>query len=169
MPEASPLVEILIAVSIFAVLAFISYNFQLAPSALIAGLITVAVALILSRLFGFEVAIRIIAVPPGEAPFWVRQQWVGLELPLAISTTARDYFGFGVVSGPQTRLRQVWAMLLGRAERIQGYAVEGARAVEILQSSSPEAAMWWRTHAAQILAPRRCFVFHAHVCQVISV
>lgn len=62
MPEASPLVEILIAVSIFAVLAFISYNFQLAPSALIAGLITVAVALILSRLFGFEVAIRIIAV-----------------------------------------------------------------------------------------------------------
>ncbi|MFZ5675905.1 MAG: CHASE2 domain-containing protein [Pseudomonadota bacterium] len=62
MPEASPLVEILIAVSIFAVLAFISYNFQLAPSAFIAGLITVAVALILSRLFGFEVAIRIIAV-----------------------------------------------------------------------------------------------------------
>lgn len=114
-------------------------------------------------------AIRIIAVPPGEAPFWVRQQWVGLELPLAISTTARDYFGFGVVSGPQTRLRQVWAMLLGRAERIQGYAVEGARAVEILQSSSPEAAMWWRTHAAQNLAPRRCFVFHAHVCQVIAV
>lgn len=62
MPEASPLVEILIAVSIFAVLAFISYNFQLAPSVLIAGLITVAAALVLSRLFGFEVAIRIIAV-----------------------------------------------------------------------------------------------------------
>lgn len=62
MPEASPLVEILIAVSIFAVLAFISYNFQLAPSALIAGLITVVAALVLSRLFGFEVAIRIIAV-----------------------------------------------------------------------------------------------------------
>jgi hypothetical protein len=62
MPEASPLVEILIAVAIFAVLAFISYNFQLAPSAFIAGLITVVVALILSRLFGFEVAIRIIAV-----------------------------------------------------------------------------------------------------------
>lgn len=62
MPEASPLTEILIAVLIFAVLAFISYYFQLAPSALMAGLITVAAALVLSRLFGFEAAIRIVAV-----------------------------------------------------------------------------------------------------------
>lgn len=62
MPEASPPVEILIAVSIFAVLALISYNFQLAPAVVTAGLITVGAALILSRLFGFEVAIRIIAV-----------------------------------------------------------------------------------------------------------
>src|SRR5712664_1703512 len=27
--------------------------------------------------------IRIFAVPPGEAPAWVREKWVGLELPLA--------------------------------------------------------------------------------------
>ena len=26
--------------------------------------------------------IRIIGVPPGEAPLWVREKWVGLELPL---------------------------------------------------------------------------------------
>jgi len=62
MPEASPVTEILIILGIFAVLAFISYQLQWAPAALIAGLITVAAALILSRLFGFEVAIRIIAV-----------------------------------------------------------------------------------------------------------
>jgi hypothetical protein len=27
--------------------------------------------------------IRIIAVPPGEAPLWVREKWVGLDLPVA--------------------------------------------------------------------------------------
>jgi hypothetical protein len=27
-------------------------------------------------------AVRIVAVPPGEAPLWVRQKWVGLDLPV---------------------------------------------------------------------------------------
>jgi hypothetical protein len=62
MPEASPAVEILIILGIFAVLAFVSYQLQVAPAALIAGPFIVAVAMILSRFFGFEVAIRIIAV-----------------------------------------------------------------------------------------------------------
>lgn len=62
MPEASPVTEIIIILGIFAVLAFISYSLQTAPAALIAGAIILAAALILSRLFGFEVAIRIIAV-----------------------------------------------------------------------------------------------------------
>ena len=113
-------------------------------------------------------AIRIIAVPPGEAPLWVREKWVGLELPLALDAAARDYVGFGVVSGPQTWLRQMWDIVRGRADRVRGYAVEGARAVEILQSSSPEAADWWRTHAPRHLAPRRYLVFHAHVCREIA-
>jgi CHASE2 domain-containing sensor protein len=62
MPEALPAAEIIIILGIFAVLAFLSYQLQMAPAALVAGLIIVAAALILSRLFGFEVAIRIIAV-----------------------------------------------------------------------------------------------------------
>ncbi|WP_119391023.1 CHASE2 domain-containing protein [Taklimakanibacter lacteus] len=62
MPEASPLTELLIAIGIFGLLAFFSYKFQLAPAALFAGVATVAAALILSRMFGFDAAIRIIAV-----------------------------------------------------------------------------------------------------------
>lgn len=62
MPEASPTTEILIILAIFAVLAFLSYRLQMAVAALIAGPIIVVAALVLSRLFGFEVAIRIIAV-----------------------------------------------------------------------------------------------------------
>ncbi len=62
MPEASPATEIIIAIAIFGLLAFFSYRFQLAPAFLMAGLVTVAAALSLSRLFGFEAAIRVIAV-----------------------------------------------------------------------------------------------------------
>ena len=54
--------EVLIILAIFAVLALISYKLQMAPAALVAGPLTVAAALILSRFFGFEVAIRIVAV-----------------------------------------------------------------------------------------------------------
>src|SRR5215471_17510443 len=28
-------------------------------------------------------SVRILRPPPGEAPLWVREKWVGLELPLA--------------------------------------------------------------------------------------
>jgi CHASE2 domain-containing sensor protein len=62
MPEASPTTEILIILGIFVVLAFFSYKFQFALAVLIAGIVAVGSALILSRLFGFDSAIRIIAV-----------------------------------------------------------------------------------------------------------
>jgi hypothetical protein len=34
-------------------------------------------------------SVRIIAVPPGEAPLWVREKWVGLTLPLTRFDSAR--------------------------------------------------------------------------------
>jgi hypothetical protein len=112
--------------------------------------------------------IRIVAVPPGEAPFWVRQEWVGLELPLTRYTRLQSSLSFGVLSGPPSWLGQMWGLLLRRADRIVGYAVEGASAVEILESKSPEAAAWWREHAAPHLAPKRYLIFHEHVCQVVA-
>lgn len=62
MPEASPTTEILIILGIFVVLAFFSYKFQFAFAVIVAGIITVSSALVLSRLFGFDTAVRIIAV-----------------------------------------------------------------------------------------------------------
>jgi len=35
--------------------------------------------------------IRVIAVPAGEAPPWVREKWVGLELPLTLLTRGRHF------------------------------------------------------------------------------
>jgi hypothetical protein len=112
--------------------------------------------------------IRIVAVPPGEAPLWVRQQWVGLELPLTRYTGLKRALGFGVLSGPPGWIGQIWGALVGRAVLAKGYAVEGAKAVEVLESSSPDAAAWWREHAPHYIAPGRYLLFHDHFCQLVA-
>jgi len=85
--------------------------------------------------------IRIIAIPPGEAPQWVREQWVGLELPLAQrSRRARSRRVFGVLTGPRGLLARWLAILSGPASRETGYAVPILDAVAMLERKSPEAA-----------------------------
>jgi hypothetical protein len=113
--------------------------------------------------------IRIIAIPPGEAPQWVREQWVGLELPLAQrSPRARSRRVFGVLSGPRGLLARWLAILSGRASRETGYAVPILDAVAMLESKSPEAAAWWRANVPEITSPLRCFLFSESVCQVLD-
>jgi hypothetical protein len=68
--------------------------------------------------------IRIVGVPPGEAPFWVREQWVGLELPLTRHPAPRAFYAFGVLSSPRTWLPQLWEIVRGRVARIQGSPVD---------------------------------------------
>ena len=41
--------------------------------------------------------IRIIAAPPGEAPLWVRQKWVGLDLPVARYSGQGRFLGLGEI------------------------------------------------------------------------
>jgi hypothetical protein len=115
-----------------------------------------------------NLSVRIIGVPPGEAPLGVREKWVGLELPLTRYPAPRDYFTFGVLSQPAECLAQLWAVARGRARRVAGFAVEGARAIEVLERSSPEAAAWWREHAPQYLAPKHYLVFHENVCEAVG-
>src|SRR5437764_13146902 len=87
--------------------------------------------------------VRIIAVPPGEAPLWVRQRWVGLDLPVMRYAAHRQLLAFGVRSRPHSWPAQWAAVFRGQAELIAGYAVEAAPAVGILAKASPEAAAWW--------------------------
>jgi hypothetical protein len=113
--------------------------------------------------------IRIIAIPPGEAPQWVREQWVGLELPLSqLSRAARSRRVFGVLSGPGSLLARLLAILTGRARRESGYAVSVSAAVAVLESKSPEAAAWWRANVPGMTSPLRCFLFSESVCQVLD-
>lgn len=113
--------------------------------------------------------VRIIAIPPGEAPPWVREKWVGLELPLAQPTrSARSRRVFGVLSGPKQPLAGLFAALLGRARRESGYAVRVDEAVAELERRSPEAAAWWRENVSHMFTLGRCFLFQEHVCQVLD-
>jgi hypothetical protein len=113
--------------------------------------------------------VRIIAVPPGEAPLWVREKWVGLDLPLARHSSGKKFRTFGALSGPHTFLAQLWAIVRGRAASTVGHPVDAAGALEILEIASPEAAAWWRENTPQFIAPKRYLIFHQEVCQIVGV
>ena len=111
--------------------------------------------------------IRIINIPPGEAPEHVRAAWIGVVLPLA-APGARSIETVGVLSRPKTRLGLVSARLFGRTTHLSGYVVEAHRAVEILATRAPDAATWWRENCPFSIQPGELFVFPAEVCQEIA-
>ena len=114
-------------------------------------------------------AVRIVAVPPGEAPMWVRQKWVGLDLPVTRYAAHRKLLAFGVPPLPLSWPAQWATILRGRAERVAGYAVEAALAVGILAQANPEAAAWWRENTPHLIAPKRYLVFHEEVCRIADI
>jgi len=113
--------------------------------------------------------LRIEAVPPGEAPQWVREQWVGLALPLVgRQSSPRSVLTSGVLSGPKSLWASLAAMFRGALVRRTGYLVETSAAVAILATKSPEAAAWWRENTPQLVRPGRYFVFPYEVGRVVE-
>ena len=111
--------------------------------------------------------IRIISIPPGEAPEEVRTAWVGLVLPVAVSGV-QSVEAAGVLSRPTTGLGLFFARLLRRTKRESVYIVEAHRAVEILSAYSPDAARWWKANAAPSIEAGQFFGFVAEVCEVVE-
>ena len=107
--------------------------------------------------------IRIIGIPPGEAPESVRKAWVGLVLPVA--GPLRKYPIGGVLSSPKSVLGELFFWFTGRYKREAGYMVDAQAAVSILAKVNPEAAEWWRVNTPRILKEGRHFLFQAPVCQ----
>jgi len=95
--------------------------------------------------------IRIISPPVGEAPSWVREAWVGLEIPVVGSVRSFAWPTHGVTSGPKSLVAKIWACLSGNFQRIDGYRVRAQEAVDILEASRPDAADWWRENASHLL------------------
>lgn len=108
--------------------------------------------------------IKIVRRPAGEAPEWVRDEWIGLSLTLA-SKREREWRGLGVLSGPRGWVLQLWALLSGKSIKVKGYAVNAKTAVDQLADHSPRAAAWWREHTPQMLSGRRYFVFDTAACE----
>ena len=111
---------------------------------------------------------RVIAVPAGEAPRWVREKWVGLELPLNAWKNPTEKRAVGVLTGPRSMLGQLWGRLRGSSHRVKGYAVSVAAAVKILAAASPEAAQWWRSNVPSLFDHNRYFMFREESCQLIA-
>lgn len=101
--------------------------------------------------------VRIVGRPAGEAPEWVRDAWVGLELPLAAPRPIAIET-VGVLSGRHP-------LTGGKSQRREGYVVLAARAVDVLAREQPEAAAWWRINAAELLGPDNCLQFETSVCE----
>ncbi|HMJ44521.1 MAG TPA: hypothetical protein VK522_19835 [Pseudolabrys sp.] len=110
--------------------------------------------------------IRIVSTPPGEAPQWVREQWVGCELPLAHGPAAETFLTVGVLKG-HSRWRHLWEVFRGRAEKVDGYFVNVATAVSLLEAKSPEAAAWWMARTPSLLKNGN-FVFHIEACALLD-
>ena len=101
--------------------------------------------------------IRIVGVPPGEAPLSVRKEWVGLVLPLATGdTSAYQFETNGVVSGVKN------------TDATIGFRVRIEDALAVLEKKSPYAALWWRKHAGRLIVKGATLVFHENVCALIG-
>ena len=110
--------------------------------------------------------IRIVQAPAGEAPLWVREAWVGIDLPLVRGNRSRKYRAFGALSGPKTFWRQIWGLVRGRTFPIQGYVVRADLAIELLSTSAPVAAEWWRENTPDLL--RGILIFEEEVCRLLG-
>ena len=93
--------------------------------------------------------IRVIAAPRGEAPLWVRQAWIGLDLPVARPEVV-EVSTAGVLSG-----RSLWSQItrllhLAPTEWKEGYVVDRGAAVSLLHAHAPEAAAWWRANVPEV-------------------
>lgn len=99
--------------------------------------------------------IRIIAVPPGQAPQRIREQWVGVEIPVIEQPPPGQQFG--VLGGkPDPR-------------NARGYLVGTDEAIQALSKKSSEAAAWWRAWREETVAGQLAagLVFAREVCEEI--
>ncbi|MBL6752012.1 MAG: hypothetical protein ISP90_15945 [Nevskia sp.] len=97
--------------------------------------------------------IRIVSVPAGEAPEWVRKEWVGLEIPVF-----------------ELNVRGTEGVLGGKAapENEGGYGVDVTDALRTLEAKSSAAAEWWSNLISSLDPVPQQLVFGRNFCELIS-
>jgi len=117
----------------------------------------------------YKTFIRITDMPPGDAPEWVRQKWIGLELPLSPRLKkSHNFIARGVLQPKRNFLYVLILALLGKAKRSKGYAVPVLEAVKVLEKSHPDAAAWWKENTPNLVQRGKFFVFHEECCETLE-
>lgn len=103
----------------------------------------------------FTGRIRIVRMPDGEAPAWIRDAWVGLILPCSpYMGYPDDGMSHGVLTGERNEAN------------LSGFNVPQGQAIDLLELQRPTAAAWWRDHGF----PKRngLFQFGEECAEVVS-
>ncbi|MDB5225255.1 MAG: hypothetical protein JWL87_207 [Candidatus Adlerbacteria bacterium] len=92
--------------------------------------------------------IKIIELPHGDAPEWVRRGWIGCEIPCkGLECGHIPVYVHSVVPrltrGPLTVPE---FLALPKEQKIDGYTVNQADALMALEAHNPAAAKWWKDH-----------------------
>ena len=111
--------------------------------------------------------IRIVSAPIGEAPLWVREAWIGCELPLR-DPREQTVPTVGVLSGPRSCIGWIVAKWARRIVRETGYVVDSAVAVKLLSARRLDAADWWHKHCHWAEHAGREFLFDTPACEPID-
>ncbi len=97
--------------------------------------------------------IKIVRAPPGQAPDWVRDAWIGVEIPTIKTASRTPGILIGVNGGrPDSR-------------SVGGYEVKLGEAIKVLSMKSPEAAEYWENMFPD--QPDRVLVFAKDVCEMV--
>ena len=116
--------------------------------------------------------IRIIEVPPGEAPARIRAAWVGVTIPLADIPQPQPsiWATTGVLGkdrGLVARFKRFLGILVVEQPYV-AYVVDATAAIESLRTKSPSAAAWWERYTPHLLAPGNKLCFAAACCEEIT-
>ncbi|HQR09124.1 MAG TPA: hypothetical protein PLN21_20045 [Gemmatales bacterium] len=94
---------------------------------------------------------KIIARPPGDAPEWVRDAWIGLVLPMAVELL------------PEA------ASTKAKSQEVIRFAVYAHEAMAILAAAQPKAAEWWKQKfPAAFTSKTLIFDFAREVCELVN-
>ncbi len=96
--------------------------------------------------------LKIIGIPPGQAPEWVRKEWMGLELPIE-------------ENAPKPEESIQLGVRGGKPENLGGYPIRTSDAISALNKKSPQAAEWWKQNVPLNAVPR--LIFKKDICELI--
>ena len=113
-------------------------------------------------------SIRIVDLPPGKAPVEIRSKWIGVELPIAPADMHQTYMA-SLLTSPKCYLGIFVASRENDFLANGAYFVSGPDALEILATTTPETAKWWRKNAPHFQKAHCAFLFSAACCEPMEI